>query len=203
MSRISGTRTPTQSQQGISLAQFEPQNDLSSRESVTKPSELAAHTAGRWTPPFMPWFEQDFQGSLRVRRLPREARSIYRELLCAGWHCDNAPYLPNDPEELRAICDCPPRLWKKYGQAVMECFTPTSDANLLYHPKMVREYERALSEHQRKVAAGRSRWNKPMTEGSGPQIQTHEHYEYHLHQEVVQSEGAGSDDSTLAKKRQP
>jgi hypothetical protein len=121
-------------------------------------------------------------------------------LLRAGWHCDTAPYLPNNDEELRAICDCPPGLWKKHRQEVRGCFTPTPDGKLLYHPKMVREYERALSEHQRKVAAGKSRWNK---QASGPQIQLHEHVEYHHHEHKGQSEPmADTNRSRLAKGRQ-
>jgi hypothetical protein len=129
----------------------------------------------------MPWFEQDFQGSLRVRQLDRVARWIYGDLLRAGWHCDTAPYLPNDEEQLRAICDCPPAVWKKHREAVMRCFKPTPDGKLLYHPKVVKEFKRALSEHERKVAAGKSRWGKQITEGSGMQLHTHEHNEFHNH----------------------
>jgi hypothetical protein len=92
----------------------------------------------------MPWFETDFQGSLRVRQLVRVAKWIYGDLLRAGWHCASAPYLPNNDEQLRAICDCPSRLWKKHRLAVIRCFTPTADRKLLYHPKMLREYQRAL-----------------------------------------------------------
>lgn len=134
-----------------------------------------------WTPPFMPWFESDFQGSLRVRQLNRVARWIYGDLLRAGWHCDTAPYLPKEPEQLRAMCDCPVTHWKKHCQAVIACFTTTPDGKFLYHPKMVREYERALSEHRRKVAAGKSRWNKSE---DGPDLHLHQHTHKHLHQEV-------------------
>lgn len=199
------TKRPTRSKTGISLAKSEPQNEVSRVESNASPPEQVANTCHRWTPPFMPWFEQDFQGSIRVRRLAREARWIYRDLLCAAWHCDSAPFLPNNQEELRAICDCPSHYWKKHGQAVLACFTPTPDGKWLYHPKMVREYERALSEHQRKVAAGRSRWNKPMAEASGPQIHTHEHHEYHLHQQLVQEEQAAGSANVggLDKRRRP
>ena len=63
----------------------------------------------------------------------------------------------------------------------MRCFTPTPDGKLLYHPKVVKEFKRAISEHQRKVAAGKSRWGKQIAEGSGTQFHTHEHREVHIH----------------------
>src|ERR1700737_1166141 len=169
---------------GISLARSETQSEAQ-RESPT--GQLARACDRHWTPPFMPWFETDFQGSLRVRRLHRVARWIYGDLLRAGWHCDSAPYLPNDDEQLRTICDCPPGLWKKHRQAVIGCFIPTPDGKLLYHPKMVREYQRALSEHQRKVAGGKSRWGAPVTDVSGPQAHTHQHRELHVHKHVRRS----------------
>jgi uncharacterized protein YdaU (DUF1376 family) len=164
----------------VSLATAEPypgksQVGLSAPELAT--SEL------RWNPPYMRWFENDFQASPRVRRLHPLARLILRALLCAAWHTDSAPCLPNDSEQLRVICDCPARYWKRHGQAVMGCFSSTRDGKWLYHPKMVREYEHALSEHSRKVAAGKSRWNKAVTE-----IHKHEHLEFHHHKHVERSE---------------
>jgi|ERR1700737_456846 hypothetical protein len=71
---------------GISLARSETQSEAQ-RESPT--GQLARACDRHWTPPFMPWFETDFQGSLRVRRLHRVARWIYGDLLRAGWHCDS------------------------------------------------------------------------------------------------------------------
>lgn len=168
---------PQRPRKGISLAECENRTKLQ-RAPATE--QLVTGCDPRWSPPFMPWFEQDFQGSLRVRQLDRAARWIYGDLLRAGWHCDTAPYFPNDEEQLRAICDCPRPLWNKHRESVMRCFTPTPDGKLLYHQKVVKEFNRALSEHQRKVAAGKSRWGKPI-EGAGPQVHAHEHQELHIH----------------------
>lgn len=163
---------------GIPLSRFESHTRSEGQE---RPAYVVTACENRWSPPFMPWFETDFQGSLRVRQLDRIARWIYGDLLRSGWHCDSAPYLPNDDDQLRAICDCPRSFWTKHGPAVKRCFTPKPDGKWLYHPKMVREYERALSEHQRKVAAGKRRWDKPMAEGPNLQIHSHEHRHVHQH----------------------
>ena len=62
--------------------------------------------------------------------------------------------------------------------------TPNEEGKLLYHPKVVKEFNRALSEHQRKVAAGKIRWGKQIVESPGLQLHTHEHNEFHLHQDA-------------------
>lgn len=167
----------TGGQKFVTLAHFEGQAE---QKLTPTRATTAANVEDHWNPPFMPWFESDFQGSIRVRRLHRIARWIYGDLLRAAWHCDTAPDLPNDDEQLRAICGCSPADWKKHGPSVKQCFTPTTDGTLLYHPKLRREYEHALSGHQRKVAAGKSRWDRATVEPT-VQIHNHEHKEVHTH----------------------
>jgi len=84
---------------------------------------------------------------------------MYRSLLQQGWHSDNPPYLPNDDATLRLMADAPsPAAWAKNRSEILSRFQKTADGNWLFHPKSLREYERAVAEHERKAFGGVQRW---------------------------------------------
>lgn len=113
----------------------------------------------RWKPPYVPWFEGDFSGSYNVRKMARLARLMYRSLLQQGWHSDNPPYIPNREADLLLMADAPSaEEWALHQESILARFKQTPDGLWLFHPKAVREYDRACSEHDRKVAAGSKRW---------------------------------------------
>jgi uncharacterized protein YdaU (DUF1376 family) len=115
----------------------------------------------------MPWFEGDFSGSFNVRRMEPLARLMYRSLLQQGWHSDNPPYLPNNEVDLMLMADAPmPEAWAEHRESILARFQTTEDGQRLFHPKAVREYERARQEHDRKAKAGALRWS-----GAGQQDQ--------------------------------
>ena len=132
---------------------------------ATSTTSSATNTSDeRWKPPFMPWFEGDFAGSFNVRKMPRLARLMYRSLLMQGWHSDRPPYLPNNDADLSVMADAPtPEDWVEHRENILARFKKTEDGLWLYHPKALREYDRARAEHDRKVAAGSQRWRKQST----------------------------------------
>jgi hypothetical protein len=131
-----------------------------------------AETEEPWKPPFMPWFEGDFAGSFNVRKMKPLARLMYRSLLAEGWHSDRPPYLPNSDGDLSAMADAPsPEDWAEHKESILARFKKTEDGLWLYHPKALREYDRARSEHDRKVAAGSQRWSKQSTSRAPAQHQ--------------------------------
>lgn len=112
----------------------------------------------RWRAPFMPWFEGDFSGSFNVRKMQPLARLMYRSLLAQAWHSDNPPYLPNNDLDLKLMADAPTdEDWQAHKQIILARFQKTADGKWLYHPKALREYERAVRAHERKVEAGKRR----------------------------------------------
>ena len=113
----------------------------------------------RWQAPFMPWFESDFFGSFHARKMKPLARLMYRSLLAQCWHSDNPPYLPNNEADLMLMADAPtPEAWTENKEVILARFQVTEDGKQLFHPKAVREYERARKEHDRKAEAGKQRW---------------------------------------------
>ncbi len=115
----------------------------------------------------MPWFEGDFCGSFNVRKMKPLARLMYRALLAQGWHSDRPPYLPNNEEDLALMADTPsPEAWAEHRDSILQRFKRTDDGQWLYHPKLLREYDRALTEHLRKVQGGRGRWRDAVQEHS-------------------------------------
>ena len=132
----------------------------------------AKESAERWKPPYMPWFEGDFCGSFNVRKMPPLARLMYRSLLQQGWHSDYPPFLPNIDADLMLMADAPSlEDWEQHKACILERFKKTPDCLWLYHPKAVREYNRAVSQHERKQAAGVQRWQgspKARSESTAP-----------------------------------
>jgi hypothetical protein len=113
----------------------------------------------RWQAPYMPWFESDFSGSFHVRTMQPLARLMYRSLLAHSWHSDNPPYLPNNEAVLMKMADAPtPEAWAEHKEVILARFQITENGKELFHPKTVREYDRARREHDRKAQAGRQRW---------------------------------------------
>ncbi len=129
----------------------------------------------RWKPPFMAWFEGDFAGSFNVRKMPPIARLMYRSLLQQAWHTDNPPYLPSDDTLLRLMADAPSKMiWAKNRDIILARFHKTYDGKWLFHPKSVREYDRVLAEHERKVQAGEQRWRAMQEQSSSAAPEEHE-----------------------------
>lgn len=121
----------------------------------------------KWKPPFMPWFEQDFMGSFNVRKMAPLARLMYRSLLLEGWHSDNPPCLPNNDHDLMLMADAPsPEDWEQHKAVILQRFQQTPDGKWLFHPKALREYERARAEHNRGAAGAYARWRGEQMQGA-------------------------------------
>ena len=137
----------------------------------SNPSLPETHEA--WKPPFCPWFEGDFCGSLNVRKMAPLARLMYRSLLLQAWHSDRPPCLAADDRTLQLMADAPTsELWAQHKEEILRRFQKTQDGEWFVHPKMLREYKRALSEHERKAKAGirgnMKRWNRSSFRSTPP-----------------------------------
>jgi len=89
---------------------------------------------------------------------------MYRSLLLQAWQSDRPPCVPADDKVLQMMADAPDsETWAQHKDEVLRRFHKTTDG-WMYHPKMLKEYKRALVEHERKAAAGLSgnmkRWGK-------------------------------------------
>jgi len=130
----------------------------------------------RWTPPYMPWFESDFAGAFNVRNMKPLPRLMYRSLLQQGWRSDKPPYLPNNDALLRLMADAPSeKIWAKHRAEILSRFQITEDGKWLFHTKSLREYNRAVAEHERKVAGGLQRWQGDRKHSGSSAPTQHEH----------------------------
>ena len=65
------------------------------------------------------WFWQDYRADRNVQRMGYIARGLYRELLDECWVEGS---LPNNPESLAELCDCPADVLANAWQVLSKCF---------------------------------------------------------------------------------
>ena len=65
------------------------------------------------------WFWQDYRADRNVQRMDYIARGLYRELLDECWVEGS---LPNEPESLAELCDCPIDVLANAWQVLSKCF---------------------------------------------------------------------------------
>ena len=65
------------------------------------------------------WFWQDYRADRNVQRMDYIARGLYRELLDECWVEGS---LPNEPESLAELCDCPVDVLANAWQVLSKCF---------------------------------------------------------------------------------
>ena len=65
------------------------------------------------------WFWQDYRADRNVQRMDYIARGLYRELLDECWVEGS---LPNEPESLAELCDCPVDVLANAWQMLGKCF---------------------------------------------------------------------------------
>jgi hypothetical protein len=121
---------------------------------------------------YLRWFEGDFSGEVKVRRMGKLPRLLYRCLLQSAWASSKPPYLSNDDVELEFMSDAPsPEDWQRCKAEVLAMFQKTPDGKFLFHGKMLLEYERAKAIQERHsegaTVTNSKRWGKRNRHGNG------------------------------------
>lgn len=94
-------------------------------------------------PPYQPWYESDFW-TFRVRKLHPIARLMYRSLLQHSWDLNPPGQIPNDIEQIKAMCDCwHPRIWATYGEQVLKMFDLSEDKTVYTNARQCSELAHA------------------------------------------------------------
>ena len=107
---------------------------------------------------YQPWREDAFQTDIYVRHMPAVARWMYRTLRQAAFACEEAPYLPNDDDQLWMLAGCESKTqWMEYAASVRARFTPVviEGKSLLSHPTELKDWERIEHHYAQRRESGR------------------------------------------------
>lgn len=96
----------------------------------------------------MPWFPRDFLASTRGWSLIQKA--CYRELLDAQW---DLGVLPDDPDELQALCGATPKQWFEAWEKVCTKFVAVQGG--LKNERLELHRQKYVDIRQARAAAGR------------------------------------------------
>jgi uncharacterized protein YdaU (DUF1376 family) len=90
--------------------------------------------------PYLRWYVTDYRASRRVQRLAWQERGIYRELLDECWveGC-----IPDDPEKLAEIADCPRGVMAEAWLKIRPFFAPIDGLDGMYMTSPRLESERS------------------------------------------------------------
>jgi len=118
---------------------------------------------------YFPFYPADWLSSAAVKRLPREARSMYLDLLCFMWQ-ENDCSLPSDLADLCAILDTDR---SPIVQRIVDTTMSVSDDGLrITNPRLKIEHDKANDIYQKQVAGGQARaksmWGKKNPAGRSP-----------------------------------
>ncbi len=99
-------------------------------------------------PVYQPWYEGDFW-TIRVRRMHPMARLMYRSMLQGAWDLDKVGIIPNEPNLLKALADCPDdQAWEMYGPAVMEMFELSRNGKFYSNSRQMQELATWKEKHE-------------------------------------------------------
>lgn len=73
---------------------------------------------------WMPFYGYDFFGDGTVRRMRRETRCLYLELL---WHAWNEGGIPADPDDVACVVDMDPGTFAPHWQKISAAWSPHPD----------------------------------------------------------------------------
>jgi len=90
--------------------------------------------------PYLRWYVTDYRASRRVQRLSWQERGIYRELLDECWVEGS---IPDDPEKLAEIADCPRGVMAEAWPNIRPLFKPIDGLDGMYMTSPRLEAERS------------------------------------------------------------
>jgi uncharacterized protein YdaU (DUF1376 family) len=104
--------------------------------------------------PYLRWYVTDYRASRRVQRLTWQERGIYRELLDECWveGC-----IPDDPEKLAEIADCPVGVMAEAWPKIKALFRPVDGLDGMYLTSPRLEAERSEDDAFRVTRANAGR----------------------------------------------
>lgn len=104
------------------------------------------------TPPYFPFYPNDFVGDGRVEAMETNAVGAYILLLCKAWYEKPAGTLPDDDELLSRWARMSRIDWSKIKSSVMSAFT--LKGSRWVQKRMKREHAKALDLIRKKAAGG-------------------------------------------------
>ena len=107
------------------------------------------------TLPYFKFYPADFMGSGKVQIMHPAKKGVYVSLLCYEWQ--EGP-LPDDPGRLARIAGASPREMKEAWPSVRACFSVDENGRL-YHPRLERERQDAMSRSKSAKRSASKRWN--------------------------------------------
>jgi uncharacterized protein YdaU (DUF1376 family) len=114
-----------------------------------------------YKPPYFLLYVNDLLSSSYVDLMDSEQFGWYMKLLMRSWQSDIPCYLPNDFEVLRSVLRIGRRT-KELSQfdcrfpLVYERFSVTDDKKLIFHPRLVEQYNSLLEKHDKQVSGGQA-----------------------------------------------
>ena len=105
--------------------------------------------------PYFKFYPADFMGSGKVQIMHPAEKGIYISLLCYEWQ--EGP-LPDDSARLGRIAGASPREMKEAWPSVRACFS-IDENGCLYHPRLEREREDAMSKSESAKRSASKRWD--------------------------------------------
>ena len=103
--------------------------------------------------PWFPFYQDDFQGSGRVRLMSNAERGCYVTLLAFQWRDG---WVPSEIVELARLCGEPPATMKKYWRRLESCF-PVGDDGKRRNPRQAKEREKAEQISSKRAASARAK----------------------------------------------
>ena len=105
--------------------------------------------------PYFKFYPADFMGSGKVQIMHPAEKGIYISLLCYEWQ--EGP-LPDDSARLGRIAGASSREMKEAWPSVRACFS-IDENGCLYHPRLEREREDAMSKSESAKRSASKRWD--------------------------------------------